>query len=47
MKIFMLAFLAGIGYKTGEFLLDYLYCLIPRKKKRNNNKVSYSHYYDR
>lgn len=44
MKIFVLAFLAGIGYKTGEYLCDYLFSLIPRKKRKN--RVSYRNYYD-
>ena len=45
MKIFAMAFLAGLGYKTGEFVLDFLYTFI-RKNKRKNSKVSYNHYYD-
>ena len=44
MKVFVLAFLAGIGFKIGEFLLDFLLGLIPRKRRKN--KVSYHYYYD-
>lgn len=39
MKMLILAFVAGVGFKTGEFLLDYLVSLIPRKRRRN--RVSY------
>lgn len=45
MKLFILAFVAGIGFKTGEILLDYLIGLIPRKRKRN--RISYRDYYSR
>ena len=44
MKLFVLAFLAGIGFKIGEFLLDFLLGLSPRKRRKN--KVSYHYYYD-
>ncbi len=44
MKILGLAFLAGIGYKTGEFLWDCLYNLIPSKKK--NHKTLYEKYHN-
>lgn len=44
MKLFVLAFLAGIGFKFGEFLIDFLFSLIHRKRRKN--KVSYRHYYD-
>lgn len=43
MKLFVLAFLTGIGFKFGEFLIDFLFGLIPRKRRKN--KVSYRHYY--
>ena len=43
MKLFVLAFLTGIGFKFGEFLIDFLFSLIPRKRRKN--KVSYRHYY--
>lgn len=42
MKLFVLAFAAGIGFKIGEFLLDFLFSLIPRKRRKN--KVSYRDY---
>lgn len=44
MKLFVLAFLAGIGFKFGKFLIEFLFSLIPRKRRKN--KVSYRHYYD-
>lgn len=44
MKIFILAILAGVGYKVGEFLLDFLLSLIPHKKRKN--RISYRSYYD-
>ena len=39
MKIFVLAFLAGIGYRFGAFLCECLIGLIPRKRRRS--RVSY------
>lgn len=34
MKLFVLAFLTGIGFKFGEFLIDFLFSLIPRKRRK-------------
>lgn len=39
MKIFVLAFLAGMGYKAGEFFTDCLIGFI--HPKRRKNRVSY------
>lgn len=40
MKLFVLAFLAGIGFKFGEFLLDFLFSLIPRKRRKKQSFLS-------